>query len=86
MINDSSTLPVPIVAGGNRVSTVAQLALIPEEDIWLAKQKSARTRRAYRLDVAHFMRTQENIPRAARPATAFLTNSIRPPPRTPSPS
>jgi hypothetical protein len=46
MINDSSTLPVPIVAGGNRVSTVAQLALIPEEDIWLAKQKSARTRRA----------------------------------------
>jgi hypothetical protein len=30
---------------------------IPEEEIWLQKQKSARTRRAYRLDVQHFMRT-----------------------------
>jgi integrase/recombinase XerD len=39
------------------VSTVAALADIPEEDIWLAKQKSKRTRRAYRQDVRHFMRT-----------------------------
>jgi integrase/recombinase XerD len=39
------------------VSTVAVLAEIPEEDIWLAKQKSKRTRRAYKLDVQHFMRT-----------------------------
>ncbi|HEY1747971.1 MAG TPA: tyrosine-type recombinase/integrase [Xanthobacteraceae bacterium] len=60
MIDDgSTTLPVPIA--GNivpaRASTVAQLAAIPEEEIWLAKQKSARTRRAYRLDVQHFMTT-----------------------------
>ena len=34
---------------------MAAFADIPEEDIWLAKQKSARTRRAYRLDVRHFM-------------------------------
>jgi integrase/recombinase XerD len=34
-----------------------QLAAIPEEEIWLAMQKSARTRRAYRLDVQHFMAT-----------------------------
>ena len=34
-----------------------QLADIPEEEIWLSKQKSARTRRVYRLDVQHFMRT-----------------------------
>ncbi len=33
-----------------------QLAAIPEEEIWLAMQKSAQTRRAYRLDVRHFMR------------------------------
>ena len=39
------------------LSPIAQLAEIPEEEIWLAKQKSARTRRAYKLDVAHFMRT-----------------------------
>ncbi len=38
-------------------STVGALAAIPEEEIWLAKQKSPRTRRAYRQDVQHFMRT-----------------------------
>src|ERR1700737_3738823 len=38
-------------------SPIEQLADIPEEEIWLQKQKSARTRRAYRLDVQHFMRT-----------------------------
>lgn len=32
------------------------LAAIPEEKVWLAKQKSARTRRAYQQDVSHFMR------------------------------
>ena len=39
------------------VLTLDQLAVIPEEDIWLASQKSARTRRAYKQDVAHFIRT-----------------------------
>ncbi len=56
MMDDSSTLPVAADAP-RRVSTIAQLASIPEEEIWLSKQKSARTRRAYRLDVQHFMRT-----------------------------
>jgi hypothetical protein len=32
MIDDSSTLPVPTAAGRDPVSTVAQLADIPEED------------------------------------------------------
>src|SRR5437870_8838996 len=39
-----------------RVSVDA-LAAIPEEEVWLASRKSARTRRAYRNDVAHFMKT-----------------------------
>jgi integrase/recombinase XerD len=39
------------------LSPIAALAEIPEEDIWLAKQKSKRTRRAYKLDVQHFMQT-----------------------------
>ena len=39
-----------------RVSVDA-LAAIPEEEVWLASSKSARTRRAYRNDVAHFMKT-----------------------------
>ena len=37
--------------------SVAVLAMIPEEEVWLASRKSARTRRAYRTDVAHFMHT-----------------------------
>ena len=40
-----------------QLASLDQLAAIPEEEVWLASQKSARTRRAYRLDVAHFMRT-----------------------------
>jgi integrase/recombinase XerD len=43
-----TALPVPV--------DHYQLAAIPEEEIWLAKQKSAETRRAYQLDVRHFMR------------------------------
>src|SRR6516225_9563637 len=56
MIDDSSGLPVAADAP-RCVSPIAALAASPEEEIWLSKQKSARTRRAYRLDVAHFMRT-----------------------------
>jgi integrase/recombinase XerD len=55
MIDGSKVLLVSVAPG--RVSSIAQLADIPEEEIWLSKQKSARTRRAYRLDVQHFMRT-----------------------------
>jgi integrase/recombinase XerD len=56
-MTDPMTLPAPIAANAVRLTTLDQLATIPEEDIWLASQKSARTRRAYRLDVQHFMRT-----------------------------
>jgi site-specific recombinase XerD len=45
------------IESASAVSTVASLADIPEEEIWLAKQKSERTRRAYKQDVLHFMRT-----------------------------
>ena len=38
-------------------TVMERLADIPEEEIWLAKQKSVRTRRAYRFDVRHFMAT-----------------------------
>jgi integrase len=56
-MTDDTTLPAVIGTGHSRVSTLDQLAAIPEEEIWLAKQKSAQTRRAYRLDVRHFMRS-----------------------------
>jgi hypothetical protein len=68
MINDSSTLPAVVDTAARRVSTIAELAAIPEEEIWLSKQKSARTRRAYRLDVQHFSRSP--APRSCvRPTT-----------------
>lgn len=35
---------------------IETIAAVPEEAVWLAKQKSPRTRRAYRADVSHFMR------------------------------
>ena len=51
------TTALPVPAGRrHQLATLDQLAAIPEEEIWLAKQKSAQTRRAYRLDVRHFMR------------------------------
>jgi hypothetical protein len=56
-MTDDTTLPTTIDTGRRRLSTVERLADIPEEEIWLQKQKSARTRRAYRLDVQHFMAT-----------------------------
>jgi integrase/recombinase XerD len=52
---DAVDLAIPATA--SLPSVIEHLADIPEEEIWLAKQKSARTRRAYRLDVQHFMRT-----------------------------
>jgi hypothetical protein len=54
---------LPILAPANLPSVIEQLADIPEEEIWLAKQKSARTRRAYKLDLRHFMRTASGMRR-----------------------
>jgi integrase/recombinase XerD len=55
MIDDST---LSTVTGPDRVSSLLQrLADIPEENVWLSKQKSAGTRRAHRLDAQHFMRT-----------------------------
>jgi integrase/recombinase XerD len=49
---------LPALRELDRVPTkLERLAEIPEEEIWLQKQKSKRTERAYRLDVRHFIRT-----------------------------
>lgn len=52
---DAPTLPTISTRPG-QIASLSDLAAIPEEEVWLASQKSARTRRAYQLDVAHFMR------------------------------
>ena len=46
-----------LINSRGELSPVAGLTDIPEQDIWLAEQKSKRTCRAYKLDVEHFMRT-----------------------------
>src|ERR1022692_1801199 len=55
--NGPAVFPPARSEAGQQAMTIAALAEIPEEDIWLAKQKSKRTRRAYKQDVRHFMRT-----------------------------
>lgn len=40
-----------------RLQSLDLLATIPEEELWLASQQSEQTRRAYRGDVAHFIKT-----------------------------
>src|SRR5215475_11440839 len=55
--NQTTKAVVPSSRRSMQRLSVDQLAGIPEEEIWLASRKSARTRRAYRNDVAHFMRT-----------------------------
>lgn len=42
--------------GTPATTTLETLAAVPEEAVWLAKQKSPRTRRAYKADIQHFMR------------------------------
>ena len=42
--------------GGGKWLSLESLQSVPEEDIWLAGQLSQHTRRAYKRDVAHFVR------------------------------
>ena len=44
-MNNTARLPTSINVDDDRVSTLIQLAEIPEEQIWLAKQKSSRLSR-----------------------------------------
>jgi hypothetical protein len=55
--NETMKAVVPSSRGSIERLSMDQLAAIPEEQVWLASRKSARTRRAYHNDVAHFMRT-----------------------------
>src|ERR1039457_698824 len=52
-----AVLPALKSGATQALSPIEALPEIPEEEIWLAKQKSKRTRQAYKQDVKHFMRT-----------------------------
>jgi hypothetical protein len=67
MTEHSNDRPAPAVlpaspSGNALLSPPTELPDIPEEEIWLAKQNSKRTRRAYKLDVQHFSRTLHITP------------------------
>jgi hypothetical protein len=53
----SSWRPPHVAVVINVADPEGDFLAVPEEEIWLQKKKSARTRRAYRRDVAHFLRT-----------------------------
>ena len=53
----SPTIVSSSVRGSESLLSLDALRAIPEEEIWLASQQSEQTRRAYSLDVAHFIAT-----------------------------
>ena len=64
---------VPSSRGTVERISVDQLASIPEEAIWLASRKSARTRQAYRIDVTHFL--PPSISEHSTSCAAWITES-----------
>jgi site-specific recombinase XerD len=61
-ISKQLSIPSPkVVQCGRRddpaLTTVDALAFIPEEQVWIAGLKTENTRRAYQLDVTHFLQT-----------------------------
>ena len=48
---------LPVAEKANGLTAFEWLAEIPEEELWLQNHRSPHTRRAYREDVRHFMRT-----------------------------
>ncbi len=48
---------LPVTTVERKSLSVDLLQFVPEEEVWLAGQRSPHTRRAYKQDVAHFVRT-----------------------------
>lgn len=56
--NDADNRELPSSqAGAGKSLSLQILQFVPEEEVWLAGQLSPHTRRAYKRDVAHFVRT-----------------------------
>ena len=49
--------PLPFPASSPNLPSLEVLSFLPEEEIWLANQRSPHTRRAYKLDLRHFLTT-----------------------------
>ena len=71
----------PALPGSAALLSVAVLATIPEEELWLQGQLSTHTRRAYKEDVRHFMRTlnvttQDELRQVSRAAVIAWTRKM----------
>lgn len=54
---DNNVPLAPKASSGGNLPSLEVLSFLPEEEIWLANQRSPHTRRAYRLDLRHFLTT-----------------------------
>ncbi len=79
----SAPHPLPSVrdTSGQAIS-VALLQSVPEEDVWLAGQLSPHTRKAYKQDVAHFVRSMnirsaDELRRVGRAAVVAWQNTMQ---------
>jgi len=78
---EKAELPA-IQAGAGKWLSVEFLQSVPEEDIWLAGQLSPHTRRAYKRDVAHFVRTMgirsaNELRQVSRAAVVHWQNTMK---------
>src|SRR4051812_39836259 len=63
-------------------TTLDLLQAVPEEEVWLAGQLSSHTRRAYRQDVAHFVRalgirSADELRKVSRAAVVAWQNQMK---------
>lgn len=73
---------VPAARIGRSALSVELLQFVPEEDVWLAGQLSAHTRRAYKQDVAHFVATMgiksaDELRQVSRAAIVAWQNAMK---------
>lgn len=74
--------PTTIEQENSAAAALDLLRAIPEEELWLAGQLSPQTRRAYRDDVAHFLRTigissPDELRQVTRAAVIAWTNAMK---------
>lgn len=74
--------PATVASSHNRALSLELLQAVPEEEVWLAGQLSPHTRRAYKRDVAHFVRVMrirstEELRQVSRAAVVAWHNLMK---------
>jgi integrase/recombinase XerD len=79
---EDAKLKLPMPIAGRSGLSVEILRAVPEEEVWLAGQLSAHTRRAYKQDVAHFVammgiKSADELRRVTRAAIVAWQNAMK---------